>query len=124
MDRETVSTMLSDVEEELLRAAKRMGPYKDEHIPKYEKHVVYGTGEHDNVNHPAHYEVGNYECIKVMEAIFGSEYVFHFCVCNAFKYLWRHQRKNGFEDLDKARWYLTKALELSENVTLPAKDAQ
>lgn len=93
-------------------------------IPAYEKHAVYGTVEHDNVNHPAHYEVGNYECIKVMEAIFGSEYVFHFCVCNAFKYLWRHQRKNGFEDLDKARWYLTKALELSENVTLPAKDAQ
>ena len=124
MDRETVSTMLSDVEEELLRAAKRMGPHKDERIPKYENNVMYVTGKHDNVNHPAHYEVGNYECIKVMEDVFGSDYVFHFCVCNAFKYLWRHQRKNGFEDLDKARWYLSKALELSENVTLPTKDAQ
>ena len=26
----------------------------------------------DNVNHPAHYEVGGYECEKVMEAIFGK----------------------------------------------------
>lgn len=123
-DKEPVSIMLSDVEEELLRAAKRIGPHKDERVPKYEKHAIYGTGEHDNVYHPAHYEVGNYECIKVMEAIFGCDYVFHFCVCNAFKYLWRYKRKNGFEDLEKARWYLTKALELSENMTLQAKDAQ
>lgn len=112
MTKEDMTSMLKELEKGTLS------------IPAYEKHVIYGTGEHDNVNHPAHYEVGNYECIKVMEAIFGSDYVFNFCVCNTFKYLWRHQRKNGFEDLDKARWYLTKALELSENVTLPAKDTQ
>lgn len=110
MDREAAMDLLRDVEKEQSRVRERINKS--------------GLEEHDNVYHPAHYEVGNYECIKVMEAIFGCDYVFHFCVCNAFKYLWRHKRKNGFEDLEKARWYLTKALELSENVTLPAKDAQ
>ena len=29
----------------------------------------------DNINHPAHYEAGGYECEKVMEAVFGKEAV-------------------------------------------------
>ena len=29
-----------------------------------------------------------------------------FCLCNAFKYLWRYKNKNGAEDIKKARWYL------------------
>jgi hypothetical protein len=66
----------------------------------------------DNVNHPAHYEVGKYECIKVMQEVFGAEAVRHFCQCNAFKYIWRMNRKNGTEDAEKAIWYLNKYLEL------------
>ena len=65
----------------------------------------------DNVNHPAHYEVGGYECIKVMQEVFGAEAVTHFCQCNAFKYVWRMNRKNGTEDAEKAVWYLNKYLE-------------
>lgn len=63
----------------------------------------------DNVNHPAHYE-GNtsLECIDVMEIAFGAEATAYFCMCNAFKYLWRHKHKNGLEDLEKAGWYLDK----------------
>ena len=63
--------------------------------------------ETDNVNHPAHYE-GNtsLECIDVMEIAFGAEAVGNFCLCNAFKYLWRHKHKGGKEDLRKAKWYL------------------
>ena len=64
----------------------------------------------DNVNHPAHYEVGKYECIKVMQEVFGSEAVKHFCQCNAFKYVWRMNRKNGTEDAEKAIWYLNRYL--------------
>lgn len=68
----------------------------------------------DNINHPAHYESGNYECIDVMVETQGIDAVKKFCVCNAFKYIYRHQRKNGDEDIKKAAWYLNKYLELSE----------
>ncbi len=58
----------------------------------------------DNVNHPAHYQ-GAHECIEVMQAMFGIEAVKAFCRCNAFKYRFRADRKNGEEDIKKAEWY-------------------
>ena len=75
----------------------------------------------DNVNHPSHYEKScSLECIDVMEAMFGSEYLIIFCLMNAFKYLWRHKNKNGMEDLNKANWYLNKAIKtLNHLKTLP-----
>ena len=64
----------------------------------------------DPVNHPSHYEKQcSLECIDVMEAVFEYDAVFDFCVCNAFKYLWRHKFKNGEEDIKKAEWYINKA---------------
>ena len=69
----------------------------------------------DNVNHPAHYETGKFECIDVMLETQGVEAVKDFCVCNAFKYLYRHGRKNGAEDIKKAIWYLDKWVELDDN---------
>lgn len=68
----------------------------------------------DNVNHPAHYETGRFECIDVMLETQGTEAVKSFCICNALKYIYRHKRKNGFEDIRKAIWYLNKAVELEE----------
>ena len=68
----------------------------------------------DNVNHPAHYETGKFECIDVMTEVFGKDTVKDFCVCNAFKYLYRHRNKNGDEDIKKAQWYLNKYLEGDE----------
>ena len=50
--------------------------------------------EPDNVNHPSHYETGKFECIDVMTETQGRDAVYEFCVCNAFKYLYRHRRKN------------------------------
>lgn len=64
----------------------------------------------DPVNHPAHYTSGGIECIDAMQAAFGAEAVKNFCLCNAFKYLWRHRNKNGVEDLKKARWYLNRLI--------------
>ena len=66
----------------------------------------------DNVQHPQHYETGKFECIDVMVETQGTIAVQDFCVCNAFKYLYRHRRKNGKEDIAKAAWYLNKYLEL------------
>lgn len=68
----------------------------------------------DCVNHPSHYETGKFECIEVMEETQGVEAVKNFCICNAFKYLYRHANKNGLEDIEKARWYLDKYIELSK----------
>ena len=66
------------------------------------------------VNHPEHYNDGGFECIDVMELTFGTNAVSSFCICNAFKYLWRHKHKNGKEDIEKAKWYLGHARQCGE----------
>ena len=68
----------------------------------------------NNVNHPSHYCTGKYECIDVMLETQGIEATKNFCLCNAFKYLYRHDGKNGLEDIKKAKWYIDKYIELSE----------
>ena len=69
----------------------------------------------DVVNHPSHYETGTFECIDVMIETQGKEAVMDFCLCKAFKYLYRHRRTNGVEDIKKARWYVNKYIELAES---------
>lgn len=59
---------------------------------------------------PDHYKNStSLECIEAMEIIFGINAVIDFCVCNAWKYIWRWKNKNGVEDLDKAKWYIDRA---------------
>lgn len=82
---------------------------RGEDTPSVEGNVVY-----DAVNHPQHYCTGKYECIDVMIEIFGIEAVKTFCLLNAFKYNYRSGRKNGLEDIQKAKWYIDKYIELSE----------
>ena len=71
--------------------------------------------KHDAVEHPVHYTNTSIECIDAMTETQGSLPVINFCVCNAFKYLWRHNSKNGFEDIRKAAWYLNKAISLFDS---------
>lgn len=73
----------------------------------------------DLVNHPPHYETGGIECIDAMVETQGVVAVMDFCICNAFKYLWRHGRKNGIEDVRKAIWYLNKYVELADKGNYP-----
>lgn len=75
---------------------------------------LFGKVSQDNVNHPSHYESGKFECIEVMLETQGKEAVMDFCLCNAFKYLYRHKRKNGIEDIKKAKWYIEKYIELAK----------
>lgn len=67
----------------------------------------------NNINHPAHYCQGGIECIEAIKAatigLMGMEAV---CTANAIKYLWRWKRKNGTEDLRKARWYLDRLIKV------------
>lgn len=60
----------------------------------------------DMVNHPPHYghHPSGVECITVVEH-------FNFNLGNAIKYIWRHEGKNGLEDLQKARWYLNREID-------------
>lgn len=67
---------------------------------------------YDAVEKPQHYTSTSVECIDAMRETQGDEAVKAFCICNAFKYLWRHNSKNGDEDIKKASWYLNKAVEL------------
>lgn len=67
----------------------------------------------DPVNHPEHYETNGIECIDAMVASQGEESVKSYCVCNAFKYIWRHLHKGkSLEDIEKAIWYLKKYVDL------------
>lgn len=72
---------------------------------------------YDNVNRPQHYTEGGIECIDAMIQTQGANAAIDFCVCNAFKYIWRHNRKNGNEDIFKAQWYINKACELIGNMS-------
>ena len=69
----------------------------------------------DEINHPDRYAGGKFECIEVMADVFGKEAVKDFCLLNAFKYIWRQEKKGGVEDVKKAVWYLSKYIELSDS---------
>lgn len=69
----------------------------------------------DDINHPSRYAKGKYECIDVMQEIFGVEFTKAFCKGNAFKYLWRESDKGGINDIKKAQFYINKYIELSNS---------
>ena len=68
--------------------------------------------EHDNVNSPQHYQ-GKVECIDCIEsATAGLNGIEAFCTGNAIKYLYRWKKKNGIEDLKKAKYYIDKIISI------------
>ena len=78
----------------------------------------------DNIN-PDHYKSStSLECIEAMQIAFGREAVLHFCLCNAWKYIWRWKNKNGTEDLDKAQWYIHRGLDILNDNETPALPAR
>jgi hypothetical protein len=61
----------------------------------------------DSVNHPPHYKIGGIETIDFIEA---KSLGFH--LGNVVKYVTRADHKGSkLEDLRKAQWYLTRAIE-------------
>jgi hypothetical protein len=69
----------------------------------------------ESVNHPSHYKQGGMEVIDVIEA-FTQECTASeaFYIGNVIKYVCRFKKKNGVEDLKKARWYLDRLIENHE----------
>ncbi|MNM68468.1 hypothetical protein D3C81_800290 [compost metagenome] len=65
----------------------------------------------NEVTRPKHYTSGKVECIDAIEsAIIGLEANEAFLTGQVLKYMWRWKRKNGAQDLQKARWYLDRLI--------------
>ena len=67
----------------------------------------------DNVNKPNHYAldgIPGVEVKDVIKAVLGEDTV-GFYLGNVIKYMLRFKKKNGVEDLEKARLYLDWAIE-------------
>lgn len=70
--------------------------------------------EHDNVNHPPHYNQAGIECLDAIAAATGDGFQYYL-QGNILKYLWRYRYKNGLEDLKKAQFYLNKLIATRED---------
>ena len=70
----------------------------------------------DNINSPKHYASDKgFEVFDVQEAfIHELKGMAASYWCNVVKYILRFQRKNGVEDLKKAKYYLEKLIEEEE----------
>ena len=85
----------------------RTPSYAEEQLANAEK------PKKDMINHPPHYTQGEIECIEVIKYIndklnmMGYE---GYCLGNFIKYIWRCNFKNGWEDIDKAIFYLNELL--------------
>ncbi len=58
---------------------------------------------------PDHYK-GKIEPLDLLESNGSLE---PFCAGNVIKYVFRYKKKNGLEDLKKARFYLDKLIEIN-----------
>lgn len=73
----------------------------------------------DVVNKPPHYTNGEVECIDAIESALTAEQYIGYLRGNVLKYLWRFDRKNGLEDLEKALWYLKRLTGYFEPIDQP-----
>lgn len=74
--------------------------------------------ENDMVNSPAHYRLEglDIESKDVLKSVLGTKGYVHWACGNAMKYIFRWEKKNGLEDLKKARKNLDFAIETLESI--------
>ena len=85
--------------------------YAEEQLANAEKKIE--EPKKDMVNHPSHYTQGEIECIEAIKYInnkLHTEGYEGYCLGNFIKYIWRCNYKNGWEDIDKAIFYLNELL--------------
>ena len=85
----------------------RTPSYAEEQLANAEK------PKKDIINHPPHYTQGEIECIEAIKYIndkLHTEGYEGYCLGNFIKYIWRCNFKNGWEDIDKAIFYLNELL--------------
>lgn len=76
-----------------------------------------GKGEEpDLIKRPQHYKLegAEFESIDVVRAVLGQKGFENHCRGNSLKYLIRADKKNGIEDLKKAKQYLEWEIESRE----------
>lgn len=71
---------------------------------------------------PDHYKETSIECFDALKIILGKRGFAAFCFGNVFKYLWRHEAKNGQEDVDKAGTYLMQLNDMKKHGELAKSD--
>ena len=93
--------------------AKEMAGFEIADVKAEGSSIAYDTGFLDTTNrvsHPPHYTVGGIEVIDFIEAK-----KLGFNLGNVVKYVSRAGEKNDYlEDLQKARWYLERAIQRAE----------
>lgn len=79
--------------------------------------LLMGESDVDNVNSPSHYKLDglDIESKEVIKAVLGPMGYVHWACGNAMKYIFRWEKKNGLEDLKKARKNLDFAIETLES---------
>lgn len=63
---------------------------------------------------PTYYHQNGTDVIKMLELLRGKEAAKDFCIGNILKYTIRFDKKNGVEDLAKARTYINRLITLHE----------
>ena len=82
---------------------------------KHNKQIVdVEKSTNDSIN-PNHYVFGGIETIEYLKAKMTAEEYRGFLKGNVLKYVSRESEKNGLEDLKKAKWYLDKMIEVSND---------
>lgn len=120
------STLTSRLKRNIpLEIAITMGPTRKDSGSKYASYIKNTVEKADPVTaivepkvstevnkiKPKYYHKGKYECIDILEEVLkDTSGIKAFCLGNCIKYLWRHDHKNGVEDLRKAKWYLEKLI--------------
>lgn len=79
-----------------------------------QSHTHYGEAGGEDVAHQSHYEDNAIQPIEYMRANMSKEEFLAFCTGNVIKYISRYKRKNGVEDLKKARVYIGWAIDRME----------
>ena len=85
--------------------------YIEEQLTNIKKEIE--KPKEDMVNHPSHYTQGEIECIQVIQYINDKLNILGYqgyCLGNFIKYIWRCNYKNGWEDINKAIFYMNKLL--------------
>ena len=69
----------------------------------------------DMVNHPPHYNEGGLECIDYIKQQLGAGFP-SYLEGSIIKYIHRHKYKDAnIQDLQKAKWYLNKLIEVKDD---------
>ena len=92
-----------------LLEAIRAGDRREENRHEFTSEKIVGKSE---VNHPKHYNSGQFEVIDVIE-----DWGLGFNDGNAIKYIGRHKYKNNpIGDLQKAKWYIAREIQRLERL--------